>query len=740
MISTSFSDSIQQHDDNQARLFSFHSQENLIGLLACIINKNLFKYEKQLKSNESGSSSGSGSSRSSPTYWTPAGSPFSLDAYLSKKKHSIDQFDIMRILLNLLGSSRIQHDHIRIMLINILKPVIIVSQPAKVDSLVKEIVSQNEKFSQAFELIDRFEITSREYTLELLAYLADVYLPTKKLTSTPLTDHFIHVIYKLSSIKDENNAWRSSVSNFISYMFDILISLLENKDKSVPVEFKSRIVHFFIMLSSSSMALSSGQWADYKNRSRYDGAGILRSILDLRVGLLRYYYNESMLGTYYVSLYEPETRKINFLNGQRYGVDFRKSTTKSKIKFNNRIELDQNGWNKAVKAFKILLNKLVKKEQTSSSDQSNHETMHINKKREVTRLLYQLPINFNLLASSLLIIVKTYINNFCMELEKKELDRQEDLATSGREKVELKDLVDCELLSLASKLAFQDTNMNPNWKLFFLRRILAFLLAFESFRSLKQEMTNEELHDSESCKNSPEKEASSRVASKVAVKQTNSSGLSIISRKQLVLSDLTDDAKTGGSPSHAVLGICNEEVSSTSSSFQFNINDMISTSSNVFLTALSDKRNKYGLKLFQNSLEKLANFYQDNNSQEFYTVSASNPASSSSPTVVIMHNSQRSKSFGMPAPIKNSIRLLSNAILVLTSRELLILFINLAAKLNLDSCFRSSIQDDLRNLALVKLNCQTEYEFLQLADVLYYTESLLKYKLFVKNLMASLIR
>ena len=43
------------------------------------------------------------------------------------------------------------------------------------------------------------------------------------------------------------------------------------------------------------------------------------------------------------------------------------------------------------------------------------------------------------------------------------------------------------------------------------------------------------------------------------------------------------------------------------------------------------------------------------------------------------------------------------------------------------------------NFSLIKLNCDTEFEFLQLLDILYYTENSNKYRIFIRNLIQVLI-
>ncbi len=43
-----------------------------------------------------------------------------------------------------------------------------------------------------------------------------------------------------------------------------------------------------------------------------------------------------------------------------------------------------------------------------------------------------------------------------------------------------------------------------------------------------------------------------------------------------------------------------------------------------------------------------------------------------------------------------------------------------------------------KKLSIMQINCETEFELLQLLDILYYTDNSINYKLFIKNLIMSL--
>jgi hypothetical protein len=92
-------------------------------------------------------------------------------------------------------------------------------------------------------------------------------------------------------------------------------------------------------------------------------------------------------------------------------------------------------------------------------------------------------------------------------------------------------------------------------------------------------------------------------------------------------------------------------------------------------------------------------------------------------------------------PVRNAIKLVSNAATVLSCRELLIIFINWTLKNLENQQEQQRIKNKLfqKHFSIMQLNCETEFEFLQLLDVLYYTDNSFKYKLFIKNLIYGLL-
>jgi hypothetical protein len=295
--------------------------------------------------------------------------------------------------------------------------------------------------------------------------------------------------------------------------------------------------------------------------------------------------------------------------------------------------------------------------------------------------------------------------------------------------------------------------MNSNWKVFFLRNLLRSVILNESFAHLRQDLEVDESLYQQSVSNSSANDTNEDVTSTSSTlpdSLTESSRKSIgLSKSEKTLSktslkgvrvnqcDTSIEDLRLNLKSQAVLGVCDDATQ-----FLISPSDVLAS----YQTTLNDKRNKFSLKLFENSVEKMSNFYI-NNKTSTITTSASfcqdHSVSSSGVSSLSGRNTSLSKltppqgfnstnSSGVSCiqpPIRNTIKLVSSAIAVLTCRELVILFINLAAKTQLNQ-FSTT----------VKLNCQTEYEFLQLTDILYYTESLMHYKLFIKNLISNLIR
>ena len=96
--------------------------------------------------------------------------------------------------------------------------------------------------------------------------------------------------------------------------------------------------------------------------------------------------------------------------------------------------------------------------------------------------------------------------------------------------------------------------------------------------------------------------------------------------------------------------------------------------------------------------------------------------------------------------IETALKLVSNAAIVLTCRELLILFINWIFKGSdkrtvPDPALKPACTDQvplILKMSISEINCETEFELLQLLDILYYTDSSVNYKIFIRNLIASL--
>ena len=756
-------------------LFSLHSQENLIGLLATVINKHKSTFLKNR---------------------TISAAQFKLSEissdFLVDKILTLNQYDLVSVLLTLLSESvgGAQQEHIKIMFINILKTLLSVCEPSGVDPIALELIKRNK-----YEIVTQLDtfvasagvhIKKREHTLELFLFWIDNHLVEN---SNSLSDNLFNIIFKLSH-SEPSSSWSTSIASFVSYLLDVLVRLYDKKGYSGDLlTLKSKLVNFFVTLNSVSLAMHCGQWADYRSKSRYDGAGILRSTSDLKVGVIKQFYSEASYNTFYICLHDPQTRKLSYLFGQKFGVDFRKSTLKSKLKFVNSFSLRSEHAFRMVELLKRICAryKLIAENSTdlpineemvfpatsttaSSSSTTpltnrqvlaNYESMHVSKKREFSRLFQQVSLNSNVLVVSILTSLKSFISQVCSSENEQEIF---DIDSASK-------LIDYEFLAVLSKLAFQNTNMNSNWCLFFLRYLLRSLIINEGFGRLKQELELEEQQrnettaetdeissttnntnnsnenlESPSCivsgrasffKHSAAKSHFRSSAGVAATSKTTSfhfiESASTVATTTTTATAAQDNLRLNLS-SQTVLGVCDD-----STAFLFTTDNLSSCAHSASQAITGDnKRDQFGLKLFENSIEKLSNFYA--NTIKTATTIATTTAE---PVACVSSNSDTSsKQLGtaigvlnavsaMPAGIRSAIKLVSSAITVLTSRQLVILLINLATKLA-----RRGGAVDLN----MRLNCQTEFEFLQLADILFYTESLLKYRLFVKNLTANLLR
>ena len=123
---------------------------------------------------------------------------------------------------------------------------------------------------------------------------------------------YLNLLFKLDA--SAGSKWRLQISNFLSSLLDQLL----NYDASslTPSSTASLLrTHSFLhaLTFAADSSIFNGVWIEFKSESLYDGAGILRSNPDFKLGLTRIFYCDSCSQnplTYFISLIEPETRKI----------------------------------------------------------------------------------------------------------------------------------------------------------------------------------------------------------------------------------------------------------------------------------------------------------------------------------------------------------------------------------------------------------------------------------------------
>lgn len=434
------------------------------------------------------------------------------------------------------------------------------------------------------------------------------------------------------------------------------------------------------------------------------------------------------------------------LKSQKLDLDFKKANEKSKIRLKSSFDLSNEHLLILIDLLKELFASLkvkdsdkmdVKGVESLESNVTNkngllaYETAHIKRKNDFNRMFRQLSFSNNLLLFSVIALIKDHFSK-----KNDHSDKVENENVEENEKLE----INFEALGLVSKLAFLNTNMNSNWKIDHLRNFFASLLIFEGFYNIKQSLESKETEGQET-------EVESLISQKSSLSLDTAYPVMAINKAGIYLKpfNLKENLKRLGSTdiskmdsaikdndltiedlklnffSKAVIGLCDN------SSLQFGIEDLIDDSNQTETS--NEKLNKQSLKLLEDCLSKLSKF--DANSK-----SNSNIEESSSST---LPNKISSSRFSQLIPVKQSsckpiraaIKAVSSALIVLCSRELLILFVNLSNKLN-------DLNHPKNTVSILELNCHTEYEFLQLLDILYYSDNLSKYKLFIKNLIQSL--
>ena len=359
-------------------------------------------------------------------------------------------------------------------------------------------------------------------------------------------------------------------------------------------------------------------------------------------------------------------------------------------------------------------------------------------------------------------------------------------------------LFDFEVINWIAKLSFSNTNMNAYWKVSHLRCYLVSLLLREGFNEIHSE--SDELNKlttlpvfvpKKQIRSTKPNETDSNENSTVSTRN-HLSEINLLANLDLETKQSqhrqskdseqsVDDLKMNLS-SLAVMGVCDPTPLS------FSLDEMSSSSLDVLQKnseSLSELRNKRSLKLFEDCIDKLVKFEptppppppqqwngpSDGNKAKYamskladaysgaqkpnwlneltnhmskYINSHASAAGNqiiNKQSDLFQTNNQSLKigatnrsvfgnCFGQP--IKNAIKLVVNSTIVLTARELLILLINWSLKQ------QQQQKNDEKKLTIMQINCETEFELLQLLDILYYTENSINYRLFIRNLLLSL--
>jgi hypothetical protein len=356
-------------------------------------------------------------------------------------------------------------------------------------------------------------------------------------------------------------------------------------------------------------------------------------------------------------------------------------------------------------------------------------------------------------------------------------------------------LLDFEMLNWIAKLSFSNTNMNAYWKVSHLRCYLVSLLLREGFNEIHSEsdelnkptvpllstkpkpLRSTKLNDIDSNENS----TSSTRNHLSEINSSNTLDLETKPNQQRQSKDIeqsVDDLKLNLG-SLAVLGVCDPTPLS------FSPDEMSSSSLDVLQKnseSLNELRNKRSLKLFEDCIDKLVKFEvappppqwngpSDGNKSKYPNKLADtcsgvqkpnwlneltshmskyiNSHASATGTQIInkqndfqinnqsfkISSANRSAFNSFGQPIRNAIKLVVNSTIVLTARELLILFINWSLQQQKQL---QQQKNEEKKLTIMQINCETEFELLQLLDILYYTENSINYRLFIRNLLFSL--
>jgi hypothetical protein len=609
-------DRVDKEMIDRLKLYANFTQENLVGLISSAIKTN--KKTFSLAANENGNNIDLNKIKN--TLSLPANS----------RVLAVDQinlYQLIKFLLALLNrNNEIQFDDtVYVMFINLLKYLLVESDPSQVNVIAKEFMSDEESDS------------SDEFMLELILNWINQFMQFNQLS---VSASYFNLINELN----ENSTWKPRVSQFLNHIFT---KVLESFDaNSCLVD--TKLINFFYAINFTPISIFSGFWIEYKNESRYDGAGILKSNQDFKLAVTKLIYPDQYPNQFYISVLDPDSRKLTVLKSQKFGSDFRKPDAKLS-NFHNRTSMDLSE-SIIFKLIEILkkvfgsykLNEKLEELNTSictmnlgeastssKRTQLNYESMHINRKKEFNRVFQQLPLGSNLLILCIVTLIKDYVfkrsNEETLPLkltlsDETENSDEDKLSENSLAETNENKIIDYELLNLISKLAFLNSNMNANWKVNHLRHFLTILLVTEGFNNIRPSVELEEMMtteakslneiDSNSSSNSPLTLIESKKAKSQPAAGHFNTGAPFLSNDNVVIKknsslDLSVGDLKLNLASQAVLDVCDSSCLLFSND---ELNSAASTEASKIGEATNDRRNKQSLKLLEDCIQKLAKF------------------------------------------------------------------------------------------------------------------------------------
>lgn len=299
-----------------------------------------------------------------------------------------------------------------------------------------------------------------------------------------------------------------------------------------------------------------------------------------------------------------------------------------------------------------------------------------------------------------------------------------------------------EFVSIVYQTALLSTNLNPHWKLAHLRKFLSLLFSFEENAILREFVASElDTEASQVAAPTDQEVADKPTTTTKKLSPTSSLKFSKNSSKTPIATTTTtmyscEDLKLTADKQVYILGISESSNSNMFKAHELFANDdedNINEAENWISASSLSSKNKLSLALLENCNEKLAKF-------EANSVSIPKTTTSGGQTNPL---AKTTNSKSMNEAIKSTFRLISNAVIVLMSREMLVQLIKISHVTLL-------IPPPVTSLPVVSSNRrhhhhhhqhqqpQYEFELLQMLDILYHTaENLRTFKSIVRSLLSN---